>query len=273
MMNEIKIQQNILKFTASSVKNSTKNFSADFKSMLNEKIFEVPADFENYRCGLDFGEGMNFYFPPEDAPNYFKNAWYEVTSKMDLEERICIFNSDVTTAIRYGYYFSMDYEFNRVDFEKDFNAMNSRVKSLGCVGCLELAIRATEQCYNDNIRGGNEKIFTDNIKKSLDALQEIMQKCLKSGDKNIDKEIQLADIDFEKSKAKVLHDGEIYLQKNGKDLLTMSDEKFDALMNRIQPTFIKYLPDGTIITMNAETNEILDISKKNIFGQNLLQII
>lgn len=103
-----------------------------------------------------------------------------------------------------------------------------------------------------------------------DALKEIIEKCLESGDKNIDKQIQLADIDFEKSKAKILHDAEIYLQKNGgNDIATMSNEKFDALMNRIQPTFTKYLPDGTIITMNVETNKILDINKKNIFNQNL----
>ena len=272
-MNEIKIQQTKF-FSVASVKSSTKNFSTDFKSMLNEKIFEVPADFENYRCGQNFGDGMNFSFPPDDAPNYFKNAWYEVTSKMDFEERICIFNGDVTTALRYGYYFSMDYELNSVDFEKDFNAMNSRVKNLGCVGCLELAIRSTEQGYNDNVRGGNEKIFTDKMKRSLDALKEIMQKCLESGDKNISRQIQMADIDFEKCKEKILHDAEIWLQHNsGNDIATMSDEKFDALMSRIVPTFTKYLPDGTIIKMNAETNKILDISKKNIFNQDLLQII
>ena len=101
-----------------------------------------------------------------------------------------------------------------------------------------------------------------------------MKKFLESGDKNILQQIQMADIDFEKSKAKVYRYAEIYLQHNsGNDIATMSDEKFDTLMSRIVPTFTKYLPDGTIIMMNAETNKILDISKKNIFNQDLLQII
>ena len=273
-MSEIRIHQDILSLGVTSVKSSKKNFSTDFKSLLNEKIFEVPSDFENYRCGINFGDEMNFSFPPDDAPNYFKNAWYDVTSKMNFEERSSIFNLDVTTAIRYGYYFSMDYEFNSVDFEKDFNAMNSRVKNLGAVGCLELAIRSTEQCYNDNIRGGNEKKFIELIKNSLDAMEEIMDKCKESGDKNISRQIKMADVDFFQCKQKILHDAEIWLQHNGgDDIATMSDEKFDALMNKIQPTFTKYLPDGTIITINSETNKILDISKENIFNQNLLQII
>lgn len=61
-MTEIKIQQTKF-FSVFSTKNSTKNSSTDFKSLLNQKIFEVPADFENYRCGLNFGDGMNFSFP------------------------------------------------------------------------------------------------------------------------------------------------------------------------------------------------------------------
>ena len=272
-MSEIKIQQKNFVSFATFDKKISKNFLTDFKSLLDEKIFNLPTDFGDYKAGISLGADKNFSFPTDDAPDYFKKAWYEVTSKMDFEERTCIFNDNVINSIRYGYYFSMDIEFNAVDFAQDFNNMNARVKNLNCVGCLELAILSTEQCYNDNVRGGNEKIFTDKIKNSLDALKEIMQKCLESGDQNISRQIEMADVDFEKCKEKILRDAEIWLQHHdGNDIATMSDEKFNALMNKIVPTFTKYLPDGTIITMNAETNKILDISKNNVFNRNL-QII
>lgn len=273
-MNEIKIQQNFSSFSVASVKNSAKNVSTDFKSMLSDKIFEVPDDFDKYKCGIIFGENMHFSFPPDDAPAYFKKAWYEVTSKLDSEERICIFNDDVRTAIKNGFYYDMDYEFHRDRLDGDYyyNTMNARVKNLGVVGCLELAIRSTEQGYKDNVAGGNEKKWTDKMKRSLDALNEIMEKCKESGDPTINRQIQLADADFYKSRQQVWRDAAIWLQENGgDDIATMSDEKFDALMKRIVPTFTKYLPDGTIITMNAETNKILDISKQRNF--DLLQAI
>ena len=94
-----------------------------------------------------------------------------------------------------------------------------------------------------------------------------MKQCLLSGDKNISKQIELADIDFEQSKAQILQEAEIWLQQNdSEDWRTMSDKKFKALMNKIQPTFTKFLPDGTIITMDSETGKVLDISKENLLN-------
>lgn len=273
-MSEIKIRQNLFNFNVSGVKKSSENTSADFKSLLNENLFEVPADFEKYKAGIDFGPEMHFRFPPDDAPAYFQKAWYEVTSKLDFEERICIFNDDVTTALQNGYYYSMDEEFHRERLDGDYyyNTMNNRVKNLGCVGCLELAIRSAEQCYNDNVAGGNEPKWTDKMKRSLDALNEIMEKCQESGDPSINRQIRMADTDFYRSRQEVWREADIWLaQHGGNDIATMSDEKFDALMKRIVPTFTKHLPDGTIITMNAETNKIIDISKERNF--DLLQAI
>lgn len=253
--------------------------SINFNSMLAEELnettnYEIPANFENYRCGANFGDGMNFSFPPDDAPDYFKSAWYEVTSKMDFEERICIFNDDVTTALRYGYYFSMDYELNSVDFEKDFNAMNSRVKSLGCVGCLELAIRSAEQGYNDNVHGGNEKIFTDKMKRSLDAMKEIMKKCQESGDLSISQQIRMADFDFEQSKKKVYRDADIWLQEHGgNDLGTMSDEKFKSIIGEDDETFMKILPDGTILTTVMRDGHIINSFRNKEHALDLSSLI
>lgn len=274
-MSQIKIQQtSFFSYSSTSVKTSSTNLSTDFKSLLSEKIFEVPEDFNDYKAGLSFGPDMNFSFPPDNAPDYFKKAWYDVASQLDFEERICGFNFDVTAALQYGYYYSMDEDFHRERLDGDYyyNTMTSRVKVLGCVGCLQLTIRSAEQSYNDNVRGGNEKKWTDKMKYSLDALKEIMAKCLESDDPSIERQIRMADFDFEKSKAQVLREADIWLQQHGgDDIATMSDEKFDALMNRIVPTFTKFLPDGTIITMNSETNEVIDISKQRNF--DLLQTV
>ena len=262
-MTDFKVQQKNFSVFQTSSKIS-KSFSTDFQSFFDEKISAIPADFSKYKCGVSFGQDMNFSFPPDDAPDYFKNAWYDVTSKMDSDFRAGNFNGYVTTSIQYGYYFCM---FDAKEGAAGYNAMNNRVETLGAVGCLQLAIRSTEQSYNDNVLGGNEKFFTDKIKSSLEAMQEIMKQCLLSGDKNISKQIELADIDFEQSKAQILQEAEIWLQKNdSEDWRTMSDKKLKALMNKIQPTFTKFLPDGTIITMDSETGKVLDISKENLLN-------
>lgn len=271
-MSEIKIQHEIfMSFSKSGVvKSSSTDFKEIFLSSMDEKI-EVPADWKKYQLGCSFGEGMTATFPPDDAPDYFKKAWYDVCSKMDEYTGI-EFNQNFDSALTYGYYY---YVYDRKEGAEGFNVWNARVESLGCVGCLELAIRTQEQCYHDNVRGGNEKKFTDLMKNSLDALQEIMAKCLESGDPSIDRQIRMADIDFEKSKKKILHEAEMWLKQNGgDDIATMSDEKFNALMDKVQPTITKFLPDGTILTINASDGKIISWDKsEKLYNLDILQTI
>lgn len=263
-MNEVKVSSAVgfFDFKRSAIGKS----SSDFKNLLAEelkaaKTYEIPENWSDYQCGVSFGVGMDAKFPPDDAPDYFKAAWYEITSKMDDEYRWAYFNDNFETALTYGYYFYM----NRPSESDCYNNFNSRIKNLGYVGCLELAIRTQEQCYADNVRGGNEKRFTDKMKQSLDDLKEIMAKCLEIGDKStIERQIRMADMDFEQSKRKILREADIWLKTHGENIENMSDEKFKALLHSVQPTFTKYMADGTVLIVDSDTGDILNRIKGDI---------
>ncbi len=251
-MQEIKIQQN---FSASyrSVSFNSENSASNFKSLLTENLSALPADFENYTCKKFFAPDINFNFPPANAPDYFKNAWYDVASQL---EDFSNFSGEIATSIQYGYYFSMT---EQTAFQ-GYNAMQTRVETLGAVGCLQLSIRATEDFYTNNL--DTEQNFIDTIKTSLNAMQEILQKCLESGDSQIEQQIKLADIDFQTAKANILQQRELYLKSQDEnDWRTMSDEKFEKVIDSVQPTFTKFLPDGTVITIDSATGKVLDITK------------
>lgn len=144
-MNEVKISAaaGVVDFKPSTIRKSSSGFKNFLNAEMNTaKTYEVPENWSDYQCGVVFQEGMHAKFPPEDAPDYFKKAWYDVTSKMDDEYRCVYFNENFETALTYGYYY---FVFDRKEGAAGYDSFNSRIKSLGCVGCLELAIRTQEQ--------------------------------------------------------------------------------------------------------------------------------
>lgn len=103
------------------------------------------------------------------------------------------------------------------------------------------------------------------MKQSLDDLKEIMAKCLESGNASIERQIRMADIDFEQSKRQILREADIWLKMNGDDLENMSDEKFKALLHRVQPTFTKYMADGTVLILDSDSGDVLNRIKPDVF--------
>lgn len=264
-MNEVKFSAigGLNGFGTSKIGKSSSDFQKFLSAeMISAKTCEIPENLADYRCGVCFGAGMEAKFPPDDAPDYFKAAWHEITSKMDDEYRWVYLNDNFETALTYGYYY---FVFDRKEGAAGYDSFNSRIKNLGCVGCFELAIKVQEQCWNDNVFGGNEKRFTDKMKQSLDDLREIMAKCLEFGDKSaIEQQIRMADIDFERSKRQILREADIWLKTYGNDLQTMSDEKFKALLHSVQPTFTKFQADGTILIVDSDSGDVLNRIKADV---------
>lgn len=118
----------------------------------------------------DLSTGKGIYFPPADAPVEEQKTWYEQMSKLSDDERV-VYNMNACNAVMYGTY----YEPYDVVVDNSYGpGMINRLKELGVKGTLKTIAAAQEQLLSDNIAGGNELKYIEQMQRMLGATKNML---------------------------------------------------------------------------------------------------
>ena len=269
-MNELKIQSlvNSINRQVSSVVKSSVT-SADFKSMLDDEIDSKPTktytqeEIDNFKSVKElFGDGITLKFPPDDAPVEFKAIFNDVCSRMD-SDTFGLFSSDILSILENGVSYPIEYP------EPDirYSAATARINRLGYAGCIEFALQTQKRHVAH--QGGNEQRFIDKMQNTVDALQDIMDKLKELDDPTINNQITFADGEYEMLAAKDDRDG---VELAAAMATGMSNEEFQAVMNRIAQRQMRVMADGTILTTIMRDGHIINSFRQRLHNNKTLTI-
>ena len=118
----------------------------------------------------DLSTGKGIYFPPADSSVEEQQAWYEQMSKLSDDERV-VYNVNACCAVMYGTYYE---PFDAVVDDSYGPEMINRLKELGVKGTLQTIAAAQEQLLSDNIAGGNELKYIEQMQRMLGATKNIL---------------------------------------------------------------------------------------------------
>jgi len=149
---------------------------SNFQSILDEAQNSVDAAnaYENFMNGPEhpfrnvayIAEGVTF--PPADAPPEFLLAWDKTLNSLPEVQRVLL-TADILDTLEFG-----DYCGEQVsDTQRGINVTN-RLNELGYRGLIELAVHSIEHKLNDNIEFGNEIIYINNIRDSLQNCHDML---------------------------------------------------------------------------------------------------
>ena len=137
----------------------------------NNKLGLSDEEYTRYfYFATDLSTGKGIYFPPADAPVEEQKAWYEQMSKLSADERV-VYHVNASFAVMYGTYYR---PFDAVVDNSYGPEMINRLKELGVKGTLKTIAAAQEQLLSDNIAGGNELKYIEQMQRMLGATKNIL---------------------------------------------------------------------------------------------------
>lgn len=267
-MNELKISSvvNAVNFQ-SSIGKSSSTSNLDFKSMLACEIDSkstktyTQEEIDNFiTCKEGFRDNKWLTFPPENAPVEFKAIWNDVCSKMDAET-FGLFTVDFMSILENGVSYPIEYP----DSEVRYAAANERIERLGYAGCVEFVMQA--QSKHVSHQSGNEQKFINKMQNTVDVLKEIMERLKGLDDSTINNQIMRADNEYSVLSSKDDRDGAILAAEMATG---MSEEEFQSVLHRISQTQVKFMPDGTILTIESKDGHIVNQFRHKPHALNLL---
>lgn len=242
----------------------------DFKTMLTNEIKSTKMDKQNeiddFTTCKETGLAGTIEFPPKNAPIEFKAIWDEVCGKMDSEE-FGLFSGNVTSILQYGVTYPLEY--TNESQERAYYASQDRINRLGYAGCVEFILQTQKRHVQQNQCGGNEQKWIDVMQKTVDTLQEIIDKLKELNDPTINKQIISADGEYEMLAAKDDRDG---VELAAAMATGMSNEEFQAVMNRITQRQMRVMADGTILTTIMRDGHIINSFRQRLHNNKTLTI-
>lgn len=137
----------------------------------NNKLGLSDEEYTRYfYFATDLSTGKGIYFPPADAPVEEQKAWYEQMSKLSAGER-AVYHVNAGCAVMYGTYYR---PFDAVVDNSYGPEMINRLKELGVKGTLKTIAAAQEQLLSDNIAGGNELKYIEQMQRMLGATKNVL---------------------------------------------------------------------------------------------------
>ena len=137
----------------------------------NNKLGLSDEEYTQYfYFSTDLSTGKGIYFPPADAPVEEQKAWYEQMSKLSAGER-AVYHVNAGCAVMYGTYYR---PFDAVVDNSYGPEMINRLKELGVKGTLKTIAAAQEQLLSDNIAGGNELKYIEQMQRMLGATKNML---------------------------------------------------------------------------------------------------
>jgi len=118
-----------------------------------------------------YGDGLTF--PPPDAPPEFLKAWDEILDGMGWEGGLFI--HDVMTALQYRDYYGPP--MSDIDMQQ---TVQNNIRLLGYEGIIRLTKQCQQHLLQDNIAGGNEPLYIDEIRRRITASDEILLRLIDS---------------------------------------------------------------------------------------------
>ena len=104
------------------------------------------------------------------SPVEEQKAWYEQMSKLSAGER-AVYNMNACNAVMYGTYYE---PYDAVVDNSYGPGMINKLKELGVKGTLKTIAAAQEQLLSDNIAGGNELKYIEQMQRMLDATKNVL---------------------------------------------------------------------------------------------------
>ena len=145
--------------------------STDASQGSNNKLGLSDEEYTRYfYFDTDLSTGKGIYFPPADAPVEEQKAWYEQMSKLSAGER-AVYNMNACNAVMYSTYYE---PYDAVVDNSYGPGMINKLKELGVKGTLKTIAAAQEQLLSDNIAGGNELKYIEQMQRMLGATKNML---------------------------------------------------------------------------------------------------